>query len=217
MSSIIIWKCRGARKKQTGHYLRSLVVSNEVIFVGLVETMIEDISRTDIDRLIGPSWDFFHFPVVGRSGGLLVMWRQDTTHFEVVSTMNQAIVGHLVMPNLQKWGIVLVYASKSYHSRRMLWSTIGSSLYAELQMIVGGDFNCCHDQSEKKGGRRYRYSVGAQEMTTFLVDNDLHDLGFVGPKFTWTNNKTGNSKIWVRLDRVLMNSEGLRLAPLGHG
>ncbi|KAI0488433.1 hypothetical protein KFK09_028264 [Dendrobium nobile] len=205
-------KKMGARKKQTGYYLRSLIGNNEVMFVGLVETMIEDISRSDVDRLIGPNWEFFHYAAEGRSGGLLVMWRQDTTHFEVVSTMNQAIIGHLVMPNLQKWGIVLVYASKSYHSRRMLWSTIEASFDAELPMIVGGDFNCFLDQSEKKGGRKYSYSVGAQEMATFLVENDLHDLGFMGPKFTWTNNKTGNNKIWVRLDRVLMNSEGLLIA-----
>ncbi|XP_020686515.2 uncharacterized protein LOC110102504 [Dendrobium catenatum] len=51
-------------------------------------------------------------------------------------------------------------------------------------------------------------------MATFLVDNDLHDLGFLGPRFTWSNNKSGNSKILVRLDRELMNSEGLRMAPL---
>ncbi|KAI0491478.1 hypothetical protein KFK09_025738 [Dendrobium nobile] len=47
-----------------------------------------------------------------------------------------------------------------------------------------------------------------------MVDNDLHDLGFLGLRYTWSNNKNGSSKIWVRLDRVLMKSEGLRLAPL---
>ncbi|XP_020696169.2 uncharacterized protein LOC110109442 [Dendrobium catenatum] len=51
-------------------------------------------------------------------------------------------------------------------------------------------------------------------MAQFMVDNDLHDLGFLGPKYTWSNNKFGLSKIWVRLDRILMNSEGLRQAPV---
>ncbi|XP_020705269.2 uncharacterized protein LOC110116137 [Dendrobium catenatum] len=83
-----------------------------------------------------------------------------------------------------------------------------------LPMIVGGDFHCFLNQGEKKGGRRYSYSEGAQKIVEFLVDNDLHDLGFLGPKYTWSNNKSGNSKIWVRLDRVLMNSEGLRLDSL---
>ncbi|XP_020684283.2 uncharacterized protein LOC110100903 [Dendrobium catenatum] len=105
-------------------------------------------------------------------------------------------------------------ASKDYHSRRALWNDIGSLINAEDQVLVGGDFNCCLAQEEKKGGRCFTYSVGAQEMANFMSDNDLHDLGFSGPKFTWSNNKSGSSKIWVRLDRVQMNTEGLRLAPL---
>ncbi|KAI0488447.1 hypothetical protein KFK09_028278 [Dendrobium nobile] len=51
-------------------------------------------------------------------------------------------------------------------------------------------------------------------MSAFMVDNDLHDLGFTGPKFMWSNNKQGSNKVWVRLDRVLMNSVGLQFAPL---
>ncbi|XP_028547970.1 uncharacterized protein LOC114578710 [Dendrobium catenatum] len=53
-------------------------------------------------------------------------------------------------------------------------------------------------------------------MVEFMSTHDLHDLGFSGPTFTWSNNKSGSSKIWVRLDRVLMNSEGLRRAPLAN-
>ncbi|KAI0523387.1 hypothetical protein KFK09_005782 [Dendrobium nobile] len=157
MSSIIIWNCRGARKKQTGHCLRSLIGGNEVYFVELVETMIEDISRPEVDTLIGSCWDFFHFPANGRSGGLLALWRRDITQFEVIKTMDQVLVGHLVLPNSQKWAIAIVYANKDYHARRILWNMISSSIDADLPVIVGGDFNCCLGQSEKKGGTRYSY------------------------------------------------------------
>ncbi|XP_020686484.1 uncharacterized protein LOC110102474 [Dendrobium catenatum] len=51
-------------------------------------------------------------------------------------------------------------------------------------------------------------------MSAFMVDKDLHDQGFTGPKFTWSNNKQGSNKVWVRLDRVLMNSVGLQFYPL---
>ncbi|XP_020680822.1 uncharacterized protein LOC110098346 [Dendrobium catenatum] len=76
--------------------------------------------------------------------------------------MDQVLMGHLLLPDSQKWTIALVYACKDYHGRRILWDTIGSSINADLP----------------------------------------------------SNNKIGNSKICVRLDRVLMNSEGLWLAPL---
>ncbi|XP_020688349.2 uncharacterized protein LOC110103833 [Dendrobium catenatum] len=206
---------RGACKKQTGNYLRSLIRNNEVVFVGLVETMVEDVNRSNVDRLIGNEWDFVHFPAVRLSGGLLALWRSDVTRFELITVMDQVLIGILVFPNDQKWIVAVVYACKDYHGRRTLWDTIGASINAEFSVIVEGDFNCCLDQCEKKGGKRFKYSICAQEMAGFLVDNDLHDLGYLGPKFTWSNNKIGNNKILVRLDRVLMNTEGLRLAPLG--
>ncbi|XP_020682983.1 uncharacterized protein LOC110099979 [Dendrobium catenatum] len=214
MSSILFWNCRGARKKQTGHYLRSLISNNEVNFVGLIETMVQDFSRLEINKLIGCNWDFFHVPAVGKSGGMLALWRKDTVQFEVVMTMEQEIVGNVVLPNLQKWGIVIVYASKEYHTRRLLWNQIGPLVSSDLPIIVRGDFNCCLNQGEKTGGRKFSYTIGAQEMADFMFINDMHDLGFMGQKYTWSNNKSSNSKIWVRLDRVLMNSIGLRLAPL---
>ncbi|XP_020680483.1 uncharacterized protein LOC110098107 [Dendrobium catenatum] len=198
----------------TGYYLRSLIGSNEVCFVGLIETMIEDISRMEVNRLIGMNWDFFHFPAMGKSGGLLMLWRRDISQFVVDMSMDQAVVGSLILFNQQKWIVAIVYANKNYHTLRVLWKSIGPLISYDLPMIVGGDFNCCLNQNEKKGGRRFSYSVGAQKMVDFQVENDLHDLGFVGPRYTWSNNKSGNSKIWVRLDRILMNSEGLRMAPM---
>ncbi|XP_020682982.1 uncharacterized protein LOC110099978 [Dendrobium catenatum] len=211
MTSIIFWNCRGARKKQTEHFLRSIVGGSEVMFVGLVETMVDEISRKDVNALVGPCWDFAHFPASWRSDGLLVLWRNDKIQFEMVRMFDQALVGHLVFPNCEKWCLAVVYAGKDYHTRRGLWEVLSSCIDAELPVIVGGDFNCCLDQSEKKGGRRFGFSIVSQEMVALLIDNDLHDLGFTGLKYTWSNN---NSKIWVWLDRVLMNSVGIQLAPL---
>ncbi|PKU87889.1 hypothetical protein MA16_Dca013104 [Dendrobium catenatum] len=42
-------------------------------------------------------------------------------------------------------------------------------------------------------------------MKIFLTNNDFHEVGFVGPKFTWCNNKKGVDRILERLDRCLLN------------
>ncbi|XP_020681768.1 uncharacterized protein LOC110099080 [Dendrobium catenatum] len=49
-------------------------------------------------------------------------------------------------------------------------------------------------------------------MAEACANCDLHDLGFSGPNFTWSNNE-GTSRIWVRIDRILINCEGLNAAP----
>ncbi|XP_028554353.1 uncharacterized protein LOC114580562 [Dendrobium catenatum] len=169
----------GARKKNTGNFLRHLVVSNEVGLVGLIETKVESISRVEVDRLVGREWDFFHHPANGRSGGLLLAWRCDILKVEVDFAMDQCVVGWVVMPSLVQWKVALVYGNKDLHG-------------------------------EKKGGKRFRFSTGDQEMSNALSQLDLHDLGFTGPSYKCSNNKEGNSRIWVRLDRILVNSEGAK-------
>ncbi|XP_028551169.1 uncharacterized protein LOC114579732 [Dendrobium catenatum] len=39
-----------------------------------------------------------------------------------------------------------------------------------------------------------------------MTSNDLHELGFVGPRLTWSNKKKGADQIMERLDRMLENS-----------
>ncbi|PKU60148.1 hypothetical protein MA16_Dca027900 [Dendrobium catenatum] len=138
MSSIIFWKCRGARKKQTGHFLRSLITGNEVFFVSLTETMIEDITRMEVNVLAGANWDFLHFPANGRSGGLLALWCRDCSLFVATRMMDQALVGHLVLPNRQNWTVAIVYGGKNYQCRRYLWEVLSSCIDADLPTIVGG-------------------------------------------------------------------------------
>ncbi|PKU64921.1 putative mitochondrial protein [Dendrobium catenatum] len=40
---------------------------------------------------------------------------------------------------------------------------------------------------------------------------DLHEVGHVGPKYTWCNNKIGGGRILERLDRCLLNCATLNL------
>ncbi|PKU64428.1 hypothetical protein MA16_Dca018990 [Dendrobium catenatum] len=41
-------------------------------------------------------------------------------------------------------------------------------------------------------------------MNMFMNDNDFHEVGFVGHKFTWCSNKIGSARILERLDRCLL-------------
>ncbi|XP_020673446.1 uncharacterized protein LOC110093037 [Dendrobium catenatum] len=40
----------------------------------------------------------------------------------------------------------------------------------------------------------------------FMNDNDYHDVGNFGPRYTWCNNKVGGGRILERLDRCILNS-----------
>jgi hypothetical protein len=80
------------------------------------------------------------------------------------------------------------------------------SCFAPLPWLCAGDFNEIVNLSEIKGST----SRSRRQMEDFqkaLEDCHLCDLGFVGPKFTWSNGREGDAFTKERLDRVVANPE----------
>ncbi|KAL0925295.1 hypothetical protein M5K25_003616 [Dendrobium thyrsiflorum] len=204
----------GVGVQETSLYLKEVVRDNEVFFAGLVETKVSSLVREDIDKLIGVEWDFFHHPANGLSRGILVVWKRSEGYFEVVEDDAQVVLGYFHSFKSGRWQVATIYGSKDLVTRRSLWESIDKFLLDDSPSIIGGDFNCIVSKEDKRGGKRFSFSQGPQEMKQFLATNDLHEVGFIGPRFTWCNNKEGRSRIWERLDRCLINSVALQLVPL---
>ena len=62
--------------------------------------------------------------------------------------------------------------------------------------LIGGDFNSFLHSLEKKGGSQ-RYSSGWSMFNDWINEFNFYDLGFKGPKVTWSR---GN--VYERLDRA---------------
>ncbi|KAI0524784.1 hypothetical protein KFK09_004170 [Dendrobium nobile] len=129
----------------------------------------------------------------------------DKSYF-VLKTLDQCVIGDLNVFNKGVWMISTIYESKEVHRRRLIWDCILEVSHRKVASIVGGDFNCILSQGDKKGGRKFVFSQGPKEMLNFMNDNDLHDVGIVGPGYTWCNNKIGGGRILERLDRCLLNT-----------
>jgi hypothetical protein len=76
--------------------------------------------------------------------------------------------------------------------------------------ICYGDFNEVLCQDEHIGPRDQTEGQIAG-FCDCLQDCGLSDIGFDGPKFTWSNRQDADQHIKVRLDRAVANSEFLRL------
>ncbi|WOL04387.1 hypothetical protein Cni_G13108 [Canna indica] len=59
------------------------------------------------------------------------------------------------------------------------------------------------------GGLPFRLSLLVLAFREFVHDLGLVDLGFSGSPFTWCNNRQGNRRIQIRLDRVFCNAAWL--------
>lgn len=62
------------------------------------------------------------------------------------------------------------------------------------------------NSDEHKGGPFPNYSSKAKYFSSFITSNNLLDVGYIGPCFTWCNIQEGLAPRWARLDRFLANS-----------
>ncbi|KAI0488519.1 hypothetical protein KFK09_028353 [Dendrobium nobile] len=207
-------KRRGARKREASLYLREIVKDYKGFFVGLTETKLSSVDRSDVNQIIGSEWDYYLHPSSGNSGGILILWKKEFASFEMVDHSSQVVIGQLITNALGKWNIATVYGRKDAHTRRSLWSKLENYLSGDDPCIIGGDFNCIISKEDKRGGKRFFLSKGSKDMKNFMMNNDFHDIRFVGPSYTWCNNKEGNSRIWERLDRCLLNSKAIHKVPM---
>ncbi|KAK2656633.1 hypothetical protein Ddye_009685 [Dipteronia dyeriana] len=77
---------------------------------------------------------------------------------------------------------------------------------SKLPWVCMGDFNdVCYD-SEKSGSFRKNWSA-MSDFREAMENSQLEDIGFQGPKYTWSNKKYGNGLIMERLDMGLCNKE----------
>jgi hypothetical protein len=97
------------------------------------------------------------------------------------------------------------YGPTYHHKRRKAWINLCALLESfEGPWLCFGDFNSTLDANEKKGGRNGSSSA-SRYLSELMFDLGVVDLGFVGAKFTWCNNRWGKGCIRERLDRGIAN------------
>lgn len=126
-------------------------------------------------------------------------------HLQVLSISDQYVHCAIETTNGHCKGCVtFVYAHHYHEKRKQLWSDLlhlHSSML--LPWITVGDFNVVLDVTEKQSANGSISRV-FDELQLLFVATDLHDLCYVGSKFTWDNGST-----FCKLDRAICNTCGL--------
>ncbi|XP_028553144.1 uncharacterized protein LOC110105396 [Dendrobium catenatum] len=189
--------------------MKEIVKLPNAIFLGLLETKISNFDIREVKKLMGEELEFDLVPSNGLSGGIIVLWNSNFAEFSKVASSSQCLIGDLTINRNYKMRVAAVYGSKEIIKRRELWVLLEFYNVKEYPLVVGGDFNCITSKEDKRGGKKFCFSLGAREMGSFISNNDLHEIGFIGPRFTWCNNKSGGARILERLDRCFLNSSSL--------
>ncbi|XP_074271617.1 uncharacterized protein LOC141595550 [Silene latifolia] len=78
--------------------------------------------------------------------------------------------------------------------------------------IIVGDFNQVEFGVDKQS-KSTRTIQGAYEFSLWRIKNELVDIPFKGPRFTWCNNRKGDKRVYERIDRAMGSKDLLSIFP----
>ena len=155
----------------------------------------------------------FVVPSRKSSGGLWLMWSDDT-HLDVYTSSFHLILA-LATDRLrnQKFGLVCVYGDPYHRQTALIWSQVANFVYdnSNLPILCMGDMNDLMYDTDKSSPNINRNRMNA--FRSFVKNCGLFDLGFSGPAFTWTNRRFSSKPLFQRLDRCLANTEWCSVYP----
>ncbi|KAK4283882.1 hypothetical protein QN277_000786 [Acacia crassicarpa] len=144
-------------------------------------------------------------PSVGRSGGMVAVWRSNMIDVAVCNLDRQFIHFKCSCRGWPLFFLTSIYSIPICAQKLLLWNALedfASSL--SIPWVVFGDFNDIVSASEKSGGCANNDSR-FRRFTDRLRRCKLSDLGFCGSKFTWRGPLFRGRRIFERLDRALVN------------
>jgi hypothetical protein len=141
----------------------------------------------------------------GRSGGLALFWK--LPYSVSLRGANSHVIDVTVSSsdNTDVWRATFVYGEPRRELRHVFWDML-----CRLRREWDGPWLCCGDFNEvllqdEHYGSTDR-SVAQMELFRDCLDAcNLVDLGYSGPKFTWSNRQDAQCNIRVRLDRGVAN------------
>nr|XP_016468656.1 PREDICTED: uncharacterized protein LOC107791160 [Nicotiana tabacum] len=104
------------------------------------------------------------------------------------------------------FNVTLVYGFNKQAARRKLWEDINQiGTQMDGPWAVMGDFNCVLNKEERIGSKVIMAET--REFRQCIEVCGLKEFRSSGAFFTWNNKQGGDSRVYSKIDRVLVNTE----------
>ncbi|KAI9094269.1 hypothetical protein K1719_026851 [Acacia pycnantha] len=149
-------------------------------------------------------------PSVGRSGGLVAVWKKALIKVSVLREERQFFHFSCCLNGELPFYLTAVYAIPIPSFKQMLWSDLKNLAGSMVSpWVVLGDFNDIISSNDRTGGAGVNFSR-IQLFNDRILSCNLSDMGFCGPAYTWKGPRNvGFSRLFERLDRALVNPSWL--------
>ncbi|XP_058733184.1 uncharacterized protein LOC131604782 [Vicia villosa] len=208
---ILSWNCRGLSNPRAIPNLRALAHRHHPDIIFLLETLAnsQKLKRVRVSLKFEAC---LSVDVVGRSGGIVVLWN-NSKKCSIQNFNKNYINIHVQDAERGDWRLTCYYGFPERNRRRQAWNMIRElHSMSNLPWCIIGDFNDLLSQNDKKGLNIHPHWLcsGFQEVVT---ECDLTDIQLEGYPFTWTKSRGAANMIKEKLDRALVDSVWLQSFP----
>ncbi|CAL1391746.1 unnamed protein product [Linum trigynum] len=202
---VLAWNVGGAGGRAFARALKLVLQTHRPEFVILLEPQISGGAANAVCDSLG-------FPrsirveASGRKGGIWVLWRDNDFTPHLISACSQHISLRIDSPGNPSWVLTAIYASPRQSEQSILWKNLlNQSKQIDIAWLLTGDFNAIRDLGEKAGPPANNTVRRCKLFNDRINSAELLDLGFSGPKFTWTRGNESTTVKASRIDRSLCN------------
>ena len=165
----------------------------------LAETQVDDARLEIVQTNIG--FDH-HWPVPreGKGGGLVLFWRS-MINLTIKDSNKTYIDAFIDKSSKNEWKLMGFYGEPKIARRFEAWNKLRNlNKNPKMPWLCMADFNEIIRLDEKVRDA-IRPHNQMQLFRDVIDECKFMDLGFVGPKFTWSRHFENGNLIWERLDR----------------
>lgn len=153
-------------------------------------------------------------PAVGQCGGVILLWNEKKLLLSILDKHDHFL--HILCTDLvthNTWFITFLYMVPQKEAQLNIWNLLLSlKPHNDQPWVILGHFNCIISLQEKLGGLR-RSTKYMHQFVDFLNNARLICIPSSGNIFTWCNNQDPSSRIYERLDRVVVSASWLNHFP----
>ncbi|XP_074315563.1 uncharacterized protein LOC141651765 [Silene latifolia] len=207
MGSLGVWNVRGLNSLDKQKDILWCLHNANVDLFGLLETRVKPGSLNKVVDSLCHGWNYCTNHQYHAGGRIWLLWKDRKYKVNVLDMEAQFI--HVKVEDIinnYMFYVTFVYGFNKIEERIPLWDAM-VRLTLKEPWIIMGDFNNVLHMDEKIG-----LPVKDSETMPFQDAIDrcgLQDMKCTGSFFTWNNKQPNSTRVFSRIDRVLVNDEWL--------
>ncbi|XP_020249470.1 uncharacterized protein LOC109826864 [Asparagus officinalis] len=177
-------------------------------FIALLETKVVSDKLQSIAKKVVKDWTWISNCHQANNARIWILWNSEILSVQLINSSNQFMTCAIASKDSKLSGIItVVYALNDISGRKSLWHDILAFKQSVTSpWVIGGDFNSIINNGEKIGGAMVTESE-TEDFQDFISSCQFVHLKTTGCFYTWCNKQDKDTRIWSRLDRVLINEE----------